>query len=708
MPWMISGSIARFAESYVLTLRLYDVRNALVAGRVSRRVKGDEEDLLDEIPDIIQELFDRVANRLRLHRPDRVSAASRHPQPVKESPSSVIVITRKEIEESGAATLVDLLRLYPNMHVVMINPSHHLVYFRGSYRVLLLLDGRELNMELFPTPFYEFIPVGINDIERIEIVFGPNSALYGANAVAAVINITSRKPRSEFGTDLSIAAGQNGATILGGLVEGGAGPWSFQGNFGFDREHSWMSPSEVTRDFRRAGCTVHLALHNGNLSLNGGLVTGSGLLFSDGIGYMPFHDFLFSHAKAELSLGGLSARAYWFGAQGDLDVEMLLAHPSDPSISLGDLPSMQFIGDTAHLEAQYDLEPFEDNRLIGGADFRYTNYRSEQTVDREMSEYRFGVFLRDEHRFTENLLVTGGARLDINVDPTLGAKTRTAISPQLAVVYNPVGEHIFRLSGGTAFRKPTLIETSGNFIVDENPTFPEINTLFEEIGISNPDLDNEQLTTVELGYLGSFFDKSLRFNSNLYFASNQNTIELDVDIVMRDFMQIDMEATKLGYINRDTQSNLIGASFSVDGDPLKYLTLFFRGEYRREWLVEDGDWTYLHSQFLSSAGAVARFPFDLTAHLALVYAGASTDTLPSPVSILALGTWKDMPARSYLMASAVYRLDLRRARLHLGLSLMNPFGPRFREKLGEVRPNGSNFGGELLGPRVMLTANLRY
>ena len=94
----------------------------------------------EELPEEEIDLFE--AELELLAEEDVVIAAAKHKQKIGFSPSAVIVITRKDIDESGAVSLVDLLRRYPALYTIMINPSHHMVFARGSYRVLLLLDGR--------------------------------------------------------------------------------------------------------------------------------------------------------------------------------------------------------------------------------------------------------------------------------------------------------------------------------------------------------------------------------------------------------------------------------------------------------------------------------------------------------------------------------------------------------------------------------------
>jgi outer membrane receptor protein involved in Fe transport len=702
--WIIVGNVGLIGDVYLINLKLIDTQNSLVVGRVSRKVRGGERELLDELPDAARELFDRVGAQLGLHIRDRVTVAARHAQPIAESPSRVIVITRKDIEESGATNLMELLRRYPALNVLMINPSHNMVFIRGSYRVLLLLDGRELNMELFPPPFYDTLPVGIQDMDRIEIVLGPNSALYGANAVSAVINIVTRKPGTDFHADLSLATGHNGKTIVGGMLEGGTGPWAFQGTFGVDRENSWMDRSRVLLDLLRATATARMTYDEGSLNINGGLLSGDMLLFSDGMGYMPVNDILFSHAKVDFEYRDFKARAYWYRLKGAADIELNLYHP-EMGIDLGSFSTMHFRSNVFHADAQYNLELFENNLLLAGTDFRYTHYHADQIVNPDLWEIRAGAFLHDEHRLADVLLLTGGIRFDWN------SRTDAALSPQLALVFNPAGGHYIRLSGGVAFRKPVLMESSANFKINAAPGFEsDMEKLFEEIGISNPDLKNEILTTVEIGYKGFCLEKKLRLGANVYYAKNEKAIELDTRFVFNEYIQLDFEETEFGYVNRPSVEHIFGASASIEGDLLDELTLFLRGEYRKIWLEfkNDDEW-HVHTEHLRlAAGGVLRLPLGITASLTAVYAGPLQDTLLDPRSVLAPSLWSDVPERVYLMAFISWRLDLGTTRVDLGLSFFNPFGPRFREKLGTVAPDGTNFGGEILGPRAMVTARIIY
>jgi len=670
--------------------RLIAVIGACAALFLPATTLGADEDILEDEFAFLEE-------------EDVVFSAAKHQQKAGFSPAAVIVITRKDIEESGAVTLAELLRRYPPIHVYLFDPLYPTAEIRGTYRLLMMLDGREVNLELFEAPFYSLLPVGLCEIERIEIVLGPNSALYGANAVTAVVNVTTRPPPSDLSADVYLAAGEHESTVLEALVGGGTGPLAFKLSAGIDRAASWMDRDLLSKDVKRASATLRLTLPGGQATINGGVVIGAGRFYAL-MGYVSSDEFIMAHTRADFELGGFKARAYWYGLRSVLDVDLGMVHP-DMGLTLGTVPPLDIAGDTTHVEAQYDLELFENNLLIAGTDFRLTNYRCQQLVDPEIWEYRLGLFIHDEHRFGDSLVVTLGARFDYN------SKTKPAVSPRAAVVYNPAGDHFLRLSGGTAFRKPSLMESSTNFQINANPAFPEIKTLFEQKGISNPDLSNEVLTSVELGYRGALLDKALRLGVDGYIGFYRERISFYTDIQFDQTPlgpRINMDESQVGYDNKGWNTDIAGVTMSVEADPLEELALFFRGEVRYQWYVGRPGWDDYVTRFLAAGGATLRLPFDLRVNLAGVFVLHRVDDAANPVSVLAPRVKGEVPDRFYLMFSASYTLRLSDSRLDLGLSLFNPFGGRFREEMGTEAPDGSNYGGEMLGTRVMLTARFRY
>jgi outer membrane cobalamin receptor len=131
----------------------------------------------------------------------QVVSASRREQKKSDSPVAIDVITADEIAASGVHTLWDLLRFEVGMNVadsnsIEGNPAQ--VNVRGlpsefSQNMQVLIDGRSVVSPSNSGVFWRNLPVELDDIERIEIVRGPNAALYGANAGQGVINIITKK-----------------------------------------------------------------------------------------------------------------------------------------------------------------------------------------------------------------------------------------------------------------------------------------------------------------------------------------------------------------------------------------------------------------------------------------------------------------------------------------------------------------------------------
>ena len=132
----------------------------------------------------------------------QVVTASRRAQKKSDSPVAIDVITREEIEKSGAQTIYDLLRFRVGVDVeegTSFEGNPALVNVRGlpqefAASLQVLVDGRSIVSGTNSGVFWRRLPVSLDDVERIEIVRGPNSALFGANAGQGVINIITKKP----------------------------------------------------------------------------------------------------------------------------------------------------------------------------------------------------------------------------------------------------------------------------------------------------------------------------------------------------------------------------------------------------------------------------------------------------------------------------------------------------------------------------------
>jgi len=149
----------------------------------------------------------------------QVVSASRREQKKSDSPVAIDVITQDDIVASGAQNIWDVLRFRVGMDVeqgtsIEGNPAQ--VNVRGlpsefAQNMQVLVDGRSLVSAMNSGVFWNSIPVALADVERIEIVRGPNAALFGANAGQGVINIITKKPvNGSSAVELGARMGQNG------------------------------------------------------------------------------------------------------------------------------------------------------------------------------------------------------------------------------------------------------------------------------------------------------------------------------------------------------------------------------------------------------------------------------------------------------------------------------------------------------------------
>ncbi|NWF52745.1 MAG: TonB-dependent receptor [Nitrospirae bacterium] len=126
-----------------------------------------------------------------------VVTATRLEEPVREVASSVTVITEKEIESKKAKMVYEVLKDIPGLDVPQSGGSGRLtnIFIRGakSEHTLVMIDGIEMNDPLSPDRSYDFANLSVDNIERIEIIRGPQSTLYGSDAIGGVINIITKK-----------------------------------------------------------------------------------------------------------------------------------------------------------------------------------------------------------------------------------------------------------------------------------------------------------------------------------------------------------------------------------------------------------------------------------------------------------------------------------------------------------------------------------
>jgi outer membrane receptor for ferrienterochelin and colicin len=196
------------------------------------------------------EFFEEEARALH------VITASRSSHDVHNAPATVHVVTRGDLDAYGAFHLWDALRVVPGIDAVAPRAVDGIVSIRGLTRInnnrtLILLNGRRVLDGYIETLKWESLPVIYDEIDRIEIVEGPVSALYGGNAISGVINIITRQPEQVDNLQVSLTGGtrETGRAaasfvhVVGRLAMMASGEFSTSNQY----EASTRSANEVVR-----------------------------------------------------------------------------------------------------------------------------------------------------------------------------------------------------------------------------------------------------------------------------------------------------------------------------------------------------------------------------------------------------------------------------------------------------------------------------
>lgn len=472
--------------------------------------------------------------------PDVASAPRRRETPIEQIAGSVTIITRDQIERRGWRTLTDALNEVPGLQVVQAGGagSQTSLFTRGSEsnHTLILLDGIELSDPSNPGGVFESGLLSVGGIERIEVLRGPQSTLYGSDAIGGVVNIITRKGR---GAPKLYAWGEIGGF---GTANGAVGVQGSTGAADYALEYS----KHHTRGVSAArGGSERDGYDSRGLSGRVGVQLTDELrlnfvnrFISTDLDLDPFMDDpnnrgeteqFFVRSEAELKL----LDGHW---EQRLGVSLTDHDRKDTeSVDPGNPASGRstFKGSRLKFDWQHDLHLAEDNILTLGAE------TERERIDTRVSTLNgfgggneavahenvrtTGVFVQDQFALGDQLFGTLGGRVDHHGDfgsyPTYRA-TLAYVAPSTST----------KLHGsiGTAFKAPTLDDLYGvSVFAGPSPA----------IIMGNPNLEPEKSRGFELGVQQPLFGGKLRLGT-VYF---QNEI--------RDLIEFNESFTSLRNVN---------------------------------------------------------------------------------------------------------------------------------------------------------------
>jgi len=427
-----------------------------------------------------------------------ISAAKRE-QPITESPSSISVITAEDIRRSGATTIADLLRRVPGLDVLRITPSDANISARGfnesnNNQMLLLIDGRSAYVDFFGIVVWDDLPIVLEEIDRIEIIRGPGSALYGANAFSGVINIITKTPEKAQGTTLSAIVGEFDTYRWTFMNANVIDKWSYKVVASWDEANSFEDRDKNDHEMFKGNALVKYEFDpESRIYVSAGVNDGDGNTLTRVSGFE--RDGTFGYAKLNYDYGSWKFQTFY----NLIDIDV---------VAEGDTEERSIINNVFDFELQHSFDPKEKHSITWGVNYRHNRVTSHEIIGRDEQEDLFSLFIQDQYKMLDDLTLTAGIRFDSH--PLTG----THFSPRASLVYEPWKEHIFRASVARAFRNPSFVES-----------FLDLNIDGAVIANGNRDLDAEEITSFELGYQTRLLDNKLQFKLDTFYNILDEIIE---------------------------------------------------------------------------------------------------------------------------------------------------------------------------------------
>jgi vitamin B12 transporter len=379
-------------------------------------------------------------------------------QPATEVGSSVSILTANDIEALGSDYVLDAIATVPG---VTINQNGTFggfasVRIRGasSEQTLVIIDGVVANDTTSPGGGFDFARFDPANIDRIEVLRGPQSTLWGTDAIGGVVNIVTKRPEQGFQGNAFAQAGSFNS-LRGGAEVAGASD-----RFDFRLAATGISTDGISKADEANGNTEKDGHDSNTISAKGGVVLAgearlqASILWTDA--ESEFDSFSFGDqgniadgdevSKTEELVGNLSLHLPMLGGRFENVVLVGYSDLSRDNFSNG-LPSYSSEGDRKMYRYQGTLRINDDNRLAFGVEREDSEANGEKTSIN-------GLFALYELQALKSLTLTAGVRRDDH--DQFDAET----TGRLAVAYNPHDQVTLRASWGEGFKAPTLFQST--------------------------------------------------------------------------------------------------------------------------------------------------------------------------------------------------------------------------------------------------------
>jgi iron complex outermembrane receptor protein len=425
-----------------------------------------------------------------------VTSVSRQEELLARAAASITIISSSDIRRSGARSLPEALRLAPNLQVARVDARNYAITARGfnsafENKLLVLIDGRSVYSPLFSGVFWDAQDLVMDDIERIEVISGPGSTIWGANAVNGVINVITKSARDTPGgrATLAVGGGERTGTARYGADLGARASYRLYAKT-MRVDDSVTAAGVGTRTgFERSQAGFRT---DWDLAAAGDSATVSGDAYQGSLGQLGTPDIRIGGANLNASVKGRHGQGGERGDDyaGDYRLQLIIDHTerNQPNAFVDYL-------DTVDVQAQYNLQLGRRHRLSFGAGYRFAkdevdNGAGFAFLPAELNLHTGNVFAQDEIALTDSLRLTAGLKVEHN------NYTGAEFLPNLRLGWSPSAASLVWSSLSRTVRAPSRIDR--DFYA---PAVPNVVNGVAQFAVGGgPDFVSETANVFELGY----------------------------------------------------------------------------------------------------------------------------------------------------------------------------------------------------------------
>ena len=453
-----------------------------------------------------------------------VLSASRLLQPLNEAPVAVTVIDQEMIRASGFRDIPDLLRLVPGFSVAYTQFNTWTGAYHGLgdgffRRFQVRVDGRSIYSPHNGAVYWSDLPLSIDDIERIEVVRGPDAAVYGANAFSGVINIITKTAAQVPGGFVSMQAGTKDMRGLTARYGGGDEALRYRVTASAQQRDRFERDTEEGQFFEAsqtyfvngrldwqlapdADLMAQFGLSQGNWD-SGSVTTSLASLLEPREQDSRAQYLQLAYHKVESERREWRAQFYY--SQNRFDADAVADFSATP-IGIIDVDQYAQQRRTS-LDVVVNDQWSPDVRGVWGGEIWHESVESENNYYGEgtQSGTVWRLHGNVEWRAHERVLLHAGALLENHY------LTDYDVSPRLAANITLAPGHVVRLGISRAYRSPTFFEQSGFEVF-----FNRDGVLIDVDNVPSDGLDPERILSREIGYVGQWPKARLEMDVRLF------------------------------------------------------------------------------------------------------------------------------------------------------------------------------------------------